>query len=223
MYQSIWPHRVADEPPASPRHPGRSGQRRPHGWLALAAFVALAACGEDAEPAAKAEDPVAPPAPLATSTADWKPLADGSFVRTTAGVIADRTEADRCWPIAGGFDCLSLDAIAAPTTIVVATRLLTRAYAEVPVFPPEIGFSCAIYPSGLIEQRLLRAEAERLQNDDSDGSLWSAADVARLSATAGGERAPFVDCTALAARLSGASVGALADGDFERGAVMPPA
>lgn len=184
--------------------------------------MALSACGEDAEPV-EAEDPVATPAALTTSADEWRRLGDGSFRRTATGVIADRVETDRCWPVDGGFDCLSLDSIAyPPTMIVVAARTRPRAYADVPVAPPEVGFSCAIYPSGLIEQRLLRGDADRLQNDDSDGALWSAADVARLSTAGGGPRAAFVDCKALAGRLAENPTDALAEAGFERGDVMPP-
>ncbi len=201
--------------PRQGRHTTRSARSA---WLVLGAAAALAACGGEPDPAGQPEEPAAAPAPLTTSADDWRRLGDGSFVRTASGVIADRREADRCWPVAGGFDCLSLDAIAyAPGVIVVAARTRLAAYADVPVASPEVGFSCAIYPSGLIEQRLIRAEASRLQNDDTDGTLWSAADVARL----GGAGAGFVDCKALAGRLAGNEIAPLADAGFARAGILP--
>ena len=214
------PHDVNRSAAPSPRRRTASGLRR-GGWFALAAVLALTACGEDSDPVAKAEDPAAAaPAPMTTSADSWRQLADGSFLRTADGVIANRREADRCWAAGDGLDCLSLDAIAyPPSAIVVATRSHPKTHTEVPVVPPEFGFSCAIYPSGVIEQRLLRATAPRLQNDDIDGTLWSAADVARLS---GGEPAGFVDCKALAARLPGNSPAAIEAPGFVRQDAMPP-
>lgn len=223
MFQRSSQRHDVNEVPVSRHHPHEPGRTRRHVWILLAAG-ALAACGEDAEPVTQAEDPAEAPAAMTTAVTDWRRLADGSVVRTATGLAGDRADTDRCWPTDGGFDCLSLDAIAYPPgAIVVASRTAPRAYTDVPVAPPEVGFSCAIYPGGVIEQRLLRGDAERLQNDDTDGSLWSAADVARLSAVAGGQRAPFVDCTALAARLAGNSASVLAETSFERREVMPPA
>jgi len=205
-----------------PRQRRRAVGVRQRAWLILGAAVVLAACGEDSDPVAKAEGPASAPAPQLTSASDWRRLGDGSFVRTATGVIASRRETDRCWPVAGGFDCLSLDAIAyPPSAIVVATRTRPRSYAEVPVAPPEGGFSCAIYPSGVIEQRLIRGEAPRLQNDDIDGTLWSAADVGRLSSAVAGKAWDFVDCKVLAGKLPGNSAGALEGAGFERRDVMP--
>lgn len=207
-----------------PRQRRRAVGVRQRAWLILGAAAVLAACGEDSDPVATAEGPASAPTPQLTSASDWRRLGDGSFVRTATDAIASRRETDRCWPIEGGFDCLSLDAIAyPPSAIVVATRTSPRSYGEVPVAPPEVGFSCAIYPSGVIEQRLIRGEAPRRQNDDTDGRLWSAAEVARLSPAVAGRAGDFVDCKALAARLSGNSTGTLEGAGFERRDVMPTA
>jgi hypothetical protein len=199
----------------------------PRPAIALALAATLAACGDDPAPApadrSEATSAAAPAALATTAASDWRRLGDGSFARTAQGVIADRREADRCWPAGDGFDCLSLDAIPyAPGAIVVASRTTPRAYAEVPVAPPAIGFNCAIYPGGVVEQRLLRAEGDWMQNDDTDGSLWSAADVARFNPPADGRPFRFVDCKALAARLGAAGVEALVASGFDRNWAMPP-
>lgn len=192
-------------------------------WPALIAVAALSACGSEPASAPGADETRAAAAAPALATQDWRRLDDGSFARTATGVIDDRREADRCWPVDGRFDCLSLDAIAYETkAIVVATRTSPAAVADVPVAPPEFGFSCAIYPSGVIEQRLLRAEATRLQNDDIDGALWSAADVAKLSSRVAGQASPFVDCKALAAQLAGRAPDVITGADFDRRAIMLP-
>lgn len=179
----------------------------------------LAGCGDEtAAPTAPPTNVAAmPPVQVGTPAGDWRRLDDGSFLRSAAGAIGNRREADRCWPTDAGFDCLSLDAIPyPPKSIIVATRTMPDRYAEVPLAPAARGYSCAIYPSGVVEQRLIGAAGEWRRNDDSDASLWSQQDVAQL-----GDAGGYVDCRALATQLTSGGIGVLLSGDFARDLALP--
>lgn len=141
-----------------------------------------------------------------------------------AGTEMDGPKLERCWQSGGGYDCLLVDEVRLPQgRIVTASRQIESELPTAPGIQPLSGFSCAIYPSGIIEQRVIGSGGDFSRNDSADGRLWDSGAVRSLLAR--GEADPegqYVDCAALSTTIENMAPEAVRTAD--RGALgMSPA
>lgn len=153
--------------------------------LGIAAAFLLTSCGSRGDQH---------PKPTETVQAGWQTLADGSLGRIQP-ISGGGHRADRCWP-RDGQDCIWIDERQSPHGRI---RVVGRVKdVELPTAPePIFGYHCAIYPSGAIEQRILRPGAAMLSRWSSGGQLWDAAEVRQLLEQADVPTSRFVSCDAV--------------------------
>lgn len=182
------------------------------GWrpLAIAAAVFIASCGN---PDGRH------PSPVEAVPAGWRTLADGSLGRVQTLSGGDR-RAERCWS-GDGQDCVWINQRKSPHgQILVAGRVVQAAMPTAP--EPIHGYNCAIYPGGVIEQRILRPRAAMLTRWSSEDERWSAAEVSQLLRQADLRASRFVSCEAVRRLLGDDAVDKLLSTGARR-IIAPPA
>lgn len=176
--------------------------------LALFAVTVLAGCSEPARRADQQE----------AVESGWRLLDDGSVGRLRTIAAGDR-RADRCW-IGEQHDCVFLsERRLGDQRILIAGRTLAD---EPPSGRgPVFGYTCAIYPNGAIEQRIIRPDDGLLTRSSLNEERWTPGEVRQLLAESGLSHSEVVSCTALQQLVGGDEVDRLFSISLRR-AIAPP-